>query len=131
MNENNSVTQSGRDPETGQFILGHTGSGGRPKGSRNRLSERFLIDLEAQWEKSGADVLERVAKDDPVDFMRVVAGLLPSKVDASLAIIDADLLREQTSFMAAYKLARSIIGADAEDTPLIEASDEAKAKAAN
>jgi hypothetical protein len=124
-------THNGRNPENGQFKLGHIGQGGRPKGARNRLSEKFLTDLEAEWEASGPDVLKRVAKDDPVDFMRVVAGLLPSRVDASLAIIDADLLREQTSFMAAYKLARSIIGADAEDTPLIEASDEAKAKAAN
>jgi hypothetical protein len=67
-----------------------------------------------------------VAEEEPADFVRVCAGLVPHRVDASLAVIDMDLLSEQTSFMAAYKLAREIIGCD--DTPLIEAQDEAKAK---
>jgi hypothetical protein len=125
MSENNSVTQSGRDPKTGQFILGHTGAGGRPRGSRNKLSEQFISDLYDEWEKSGAQVLKTVAETDPVALMRVVAGLLPHKVDASLSIIDVDLLREQRTFMEAYRIARQIIGADdTEDMPLIEAKSE-------
>jgi hypothetical protein len=32
-----------RDPDTGQFLVGHSGIGGRPKGSRNKLGEAFLL----------------------------------------------------------------------------------------
>jgi hypothetical protein len=34
-----------RDPDSGQFLSGHTGIGRRPKGSRNKLGEAFIADL--------------------------------------------------------------------------------------
>jgi hypothetical protein len=37
----------------GQFLVGHTGIGGRPRGARNKLGEAFLHDLHADWEKQG------------------------------------------------------------------------------
>jgi hypothetical protein len=127
---NNSVTNNGRDPKTGQFVKGYEGGPGRQRGSRNRLTEQFLSDLCHEWELSGAAALKEIAKTSPVDYVRVVAALVPHRVDASLAIIDAELLREQTNFAAAYKIARSVIGADTE-TPLIEveANNETKAEA--
>jgi hypothetical protein len=126
MSDTKSETSNGRDPASGRFLPGNIG-GGRPKGSRGKLSERFISDLYERWEQSGAQVLKTVAETDPVALMRVVAGLIPTKIDASLAIIDADLLKEQKTFMDAYRIARQIIGADTDDTPLIEAKDEAKA----
>ena len=39
------------------------GGPGRPVGSRNRLTEVFLRDLQAQWEQHGKDVLEVIAED--------------------------------------------------------------------
>ena len=92
MSENNSVTQSGRDSETGQFILGHTGSGGRPKGSRNKLSEAFLTDLHAEWERSGPEALRRCAADEPPTFCKIVANLLPKEIDSTLKV-DGDLFQ--------------------------------------
>jgi hypothetical protein len=123
MSEKKSITNNGRDPSSGRFLTGNSG-GGRPKGSRNKLSEQFISDLYDEWEKSGPEVLTTVAKTDPVALMRCVAGLLPHKVDASLSIIDVDLLKEQTTFMEAYRIARQIIGADEDNTPLIEAKRE-------
>ena len=69
MSENNSVTQSGRDPKTGQFLQGISGN---PAGrsSRNKLSEQFISDFYDEWQKSGANVLKTVAETDPVAFMR-------------------------------------------------------------
>jgi hypothetical protein len=46
---------------------------GRQRGSRNKMSENFLRDLHATWERHGALALERCAIDDPSGFVRTVA----------------------------------------------------------
>ena len=112
---------NGRDTETGQFVVGHAGFGGRPKGSRNKLGEQFVADLHHEWQQSGAAALRRVAKDDPVQFVRVVAGILPKELDATLNV-NVDLFAECRDFAAAFRLARDYIGADA--PLLIEAEAE-------
>jgi hypothetical protein len=38
---------------------------GRPKGSRNKLSEAALADLCTDWEKGGAQAIERVPDRGP------------------------------------------------------------------
>jgi len=38
---------------------------GRQKGSRNKLGEAFVADVYNKWQKDGADVLNRMARDDP------------------------------------------------------------------
>jgi hypothetical protein len=38
-------TKNDRDPVTGQFLMGHKSNGGRPRGSRNVLGEKFIADL--------------------------------------------------------------------------------------
>ena len=124
MSENNSVTQSGRDPSSGRFLTGNSG-GGRPKGSRNKLGQQFINDLYDEWQKSGPQVLKTVAETDPVALMRCVASILPKEIDATLSVIDADLLHEQKTFMDAYRIARQIIGVDEDEVPLIEAKSEA------
>jgi hypothetical protein len=53
---------------------------GRPKGSRHKISEFFLRDLHALWEKKGRSILERAAQESPSALVKVVAGLLPRDV---------------------------------------------------
>ena len=53
---------------------------GRPRGSRNKLKEAFLKNLCEAWETHGAAAIEKVAKDDPTAFVRVVASLLPKEI---------------------------------------------------
>jgi hypothetical protein len=114
-------TKNGRDPETGQFLVGHNGNGGRPKGSRNKLGEEFIADLHAEWQRSGAEALERVAKDDPTQFVRVVASILPKEIDQTISI-ESELFREAADFREAWRLARQFIGSD--DDKLIELQPE-------
>jgi hypothetical protein len=38
-----------KDPKTGRFLPGNSGFGGRPKGSRNKINQLFLRDLQALW----------------------------------------------------------------------------------
>jgi hypothetical protein len=113
---------NGRDEETGQFLKGYS-RGGRPKGSRNKLAERFIADLHDEWQRSGAEALRAVAKDDPVQFVRVVAGILPKELDATLNV-NVDLFQECRDFAQAFRLARDYIGADAPLMIEAEATDE-------
>jgi hypothetical protein len=52
---------------------------GRPKGSRHRLSEKFLADLVEHWDENGPTALARALADDPAAYCRVVASLLPKQ----------------------------------------------------
>jgi hypothetical protein len=57
---------------------------GRPKGSRNKLSEAFLRDFCEAWEERGKAALEAVATTDPSTFIKVTAQLLPAKLEAEV-----------------------------------------------
>jgi hypothetical protein len=101
----------GRDAKTGRFLPGNSGNGGRPKGSRNKLGEAFISDLHEQWLKHGKDVLDRVVRDEPAQFLKTVAPLMPKEIDTTLTTIDVDLFAECQSFAQAFRLARQVIGA--------------------
>lgn len=64
----------------GRFLTGNSG-GGRPKGSRNRLSEAFLNDLHTVWEREGKAAIERTLSERPWEFIRVVASVIPKELD--------------------------------------------------
>lgn len=65
----------------GRFQPGNNGGGGRPLGSRNKLSEVFLHALCVDFDKHGADVIERVRVEDPAAYLRTVASLTPRKIE--------------------------------------------------
>jgi hypothetical protein len=68
---------------------------GRPKGSRNRLEEAFLRDLAADWDEHGVGAIAAAREDDPVSYVKVIASLMPKKVDpdAELGGLSRDELR--------------------------------------
>jgi hypothetical protein len=109
--------------KNGTFVAGHRGGPGRPVGSRNRLAESFLADLQKQWAKSGKKALERTATDDPVAFTKIVASLMPREMLASVinvnANVDARLVADVHDFKAAYEAWGRAIGV--KGLPLIEA----------
>ncbi len=126
---NGRTTEIERDPENGRFLTGNIG-GGRPKGSRNKLAEAFICDLHEEWARSGPDVLTRLARDDPGAFTRVVAGVLPRELDATLTVSSEhlELFAECRDFAAAFRKASEIIGSElvlVEGPELIEAPDDA------
>lgn len=73
-----------RDPKTGQFKVGHTGMGGRPKGSRNLLGEAFLADMYADWQEHGETVIKTVRADKPDVYLKTVASILPRDLNVNL-----------------------------------------------
>ena len=63
------------------FLPGRLKTGGRIKGSRNKISEAFLKDLAAEWEQSGPAALKVMVHEEPGNFVKVVAALLPKEFE--------------------------------------------------
>ena len=63
---------------------------GRPKGSRNKLSEEFFRDLCDAWEAFGKPALMSAALTHPLEFVRVVAQLMPKDAGVTVANIRAE-----------------------------------------
>ena len=128
MSRNNGLDQ--RDSKSGQFVMGHSGYGGRPKGSRNKLTTEFLDDLHTAWIKHGSDVIERVIKDDPAQFLKTVAAVLPRELDQTLHVdMNLSVIAEARSFDEAFRFALRHIGSEIEvarEPELIEADDAAE-----
>jgi hypothetical protein len=64
-----------------QFQKGMQKIGGRQKGTRNKLSEAFLKDLHAEWERSGAATLKILAVENPAALAAIVAKVIPQAFD--------------------------------------------------
>ncbi len=77
------------------FRLGNPGGPGRPRGSRNRLTEAFLDTLHADFQEHGAAAIEAARIESPLGYIRIVAGLMPQKVEVAhgaAEMSDAELL---------------------------------------
>lgn len=71
------------------FKPGQSGNpAGRPKGSRNKLTEDFLSDVLEAWQTSGKTALVGMIADKPGDFVKMVAGLVPKEATLNLTTAD-------------------------------------------
>ena len=52
---------------------------GRPRGSRQSLSDQFIADLSEFWEREGQSILAQVAAERPGELVRAVARLVPKQ----------------------------------------------------
>ena len=67
------------------FKKGQSGNPkGRPKGSRNKLSESFLKDALEAWEKDGKTALKTMASEKPADFAKMIASIIPKEGNIEL-----------------------------------------------
>jgi hypothetical protein len=73
-----SVPTTTRDDQ-GRFLTGNSG-GGRRKGSRNKLTERFLDTIADDFAEHGADAIAKVRVDDPAAYLKIVGSLIPREL---------------------------------------------------
>jgi len=71
------------------FKSGHPGGPGRARGSRNRLSKKFLDALLADFEEGGAAAIKICRLEDPVRYTAILASILPREM--SIETVAADL----------------------------------------
>ena len=57
---------------------------GRPKGSKNRLSEEFVDALAADFERYGLYPIARVRRKDPSAYVRVIASIVPKEFSGNV-----------------------------------------------
>jgi hypothetical protein len=60
-----------------QFEKGREKTGGRQKGTRNKLSEKFVRDLHREWQRSGEAALKILAKENPEALAKLASSLVP------------------------------------------------------
>lgn len=65
----------------GRFLTGNSG-GGRPKGSRNKLTESVLAIVALDFEQHGEAVLSKLREQDPATYLRFIAAILPKELIA-------------------------------------------------
>jgi hypothetical protein len=63
--------------EATQFRPGQPSKGGRRKGSRDRISTALLEAITKDFEEHGEEAVKIARVERPVEYLRVVASLLP------------------------------------------------------
>jgi hypothetical protein len=71
-----------KKPRGRPFLPGNNANpAGRPKGSRNKISQDYIHELAADFEKHGVDVIVRLREEDPRAYIKCVADLVPKEFD--------------------------------------------------
>lgn len=90
------------------FKPGESGNiAGKPRETRNKLSATFLRALHTSFQEKGVEAIDRVIRDDPAGYLRVIASVIPKEFE--ITSIDKDLSDEQLADLIAAL--RSGIGA--------------------
>lgn len=55
------------------------GNPGKPRGASNKLSEDFINGLAASYKKGGIKAIEKVMRYYPVEFLKLIAQLVPKE----------------------------------------------------
>jgi hypothetical protein len=99
------------------FEPGNPG-GGRPRGAKNRLHRAFVEALHADFEEHGAAAIRICRMEDPTNYLRVIASILPRELTIETAA--ADLTDDELETMI-QRLRTEMLGPLTPEPLLIEA----------
>jgi hypothetical protein len=90
------ITNPAGGPKETLFKPGQSGNpGGKPVGSRNRITTAFLNALAEDFDVYGKDAIKLTRETDPATYVKVCASLLPKQVEQTHPlddVPDAELL---------------------------------------
>lgn len=86
------------------------GNPGRPKGSRNRLGEAFVLALANDFDAHGIAAIEKVRTERPHEYLKVVASLLPKQVEIKEGAFDGIGDDELSALIVAARSALGVSG---------------------
>ena len=72
---------SARCPVTGKFLPGNR-TGGRPKGSKDKLNTMVINTLEDLWKARGEDMLDQLVAEKPEVVMAMISRMIPQALAA-------------------------------------------------
>jgi hypothetical protein len=81
------------------FYKGMTKTGGRQRGVRNKLSHTFLSDLLEEWSEHGKETLRIARVERPVEFAKMVAGLLPREFELEINTTVTEISDDELNHM--------------------------------
>jgi hypothetical protein len=105
-----------RNPK-GQFVTGHKQvSPGRPRGSRNKLSENLLSTFASDFEQHGTAVIEQVRRQSPEVYLKLSCDLLPRETAQRMeGASEASVFRSCESVDEIFDVLLDDIGDDPND----------------
>src|SRR5262245_29457217 len=77
------------------FEAGRPKTGGRRKGSRDRIATALLEAIAEDFEKFGKEAILFARTEKPVEYLRVVASLLPKEFEITTHNVAHDLSDEE------------------------------------
>jgi hypothetical protein len=80
-----------------------SGLPGRPQGSANIYSSKFRADFLASWQKRGPGVLDRVATEQPAQYLGVAAKLCPQEVQLAIEARESPLDQHDMAILKACR----------------------------
>jgi hypothetical protein len=111
------MNEQQRDPKTNRFLPGNSG---RPAGTRNRLTSHLLNVLCKDFEENGEAVVKITRIEKPVEYLKIVASLLPKEFavsDAKLGDLSDD---EIATLISQVRELRASVGFPKADSALKE-----------
>lgn len=88
--------------------VGQSGNpAGRPRSARSKISESFLKQVYAEWEISGKAAIANMARDEPCDFVKMVASLIPKEFHVTELPFEGMTLDDVGDIIEAVRLEKS------------------------
>jgi hypothetical protein len=95
------------------FQKGRQKTGGRVKGSRNKLSAVFVEALAKEFEEYGEEALRICRIERPSEFIKIVASIIPKEFEVSDNRLK-DLSDDELDFFLAFAKRQLTVGGDAD-----------------